>query len=81
LISKYIYLFIYFKGLYITPQKDEMNYIEWLHAEHIFGFDEIKCFWKKVLWIIIIIVIEACVAIDSSKKIKWFIMNAICIFH
>jgi hypothetical protein len=28
LISKYIYLFIYFKGLYITPQKDEMNYIE-----------------------------------------------------
>ncbi len=27
-----------------------------------------KKFWKKVLWIIIIIAIEACVAIDISKK-------------
>ncbi len=43
-----------------------------------FGFDEILIFWKKVLCIIIIITIEACVAIDISKKIKWFIMNAIC---
>jgi hypothetical protein len=25
-------------------------------------------FWKKVLWIIIIIAIEACVAIDTSQK-------------
>jgi len=35
-------------------------------------------FLKKVLWIIIIIGIEACVAIDPNKKIKWFIMNVIC---
>jgi hypothetical protein len=35
-----------------------------------FGFDEILIFWKKVLCIIIIITIEACVAIDISKKIK-----------
>jgi len=33
---------------------------------------------KKVLWIIITIAIKACVAIDTSKKIKWFIMNVIC---
>jgi hypothetical protein len=37
-----------------------------------------KFFLKKVLRITIIITIEACVAIDVSKKIKWFIMNAIC---
>jgi hypothetical protein len=35
-------------------------------------------FGKKMLWIIIIIAIKACVAIDTSKKIKWFIMNATC---
>jgi len=35
-----------------------------------FGFDEILFFWKKVLWIIIIIAIKACVATNTSKKIK-----------
>jgi hypothetical protein len=30
---------------------------------------------ENVLWITIIIAIEACVGIDISKKIKWFIMN------
>ncbi len=33
-----------------------------------FGFDEILCFLEKVLWIIIIIRIKACVAINTSKK-------------
>jgi hypothetical protein len=27
---------IIFKGLYITPKKDERNHIESLHAKHIF---------------------------------------------
>ncbi len=31
-----------FKGLYITPKRDERNHIEWLHAKHIFCFDEKK---------------------------------------
>jgi hypothetical protein len=35
-----------------------------------FGFDEIYLYKKKVLWIIIIIAIKECVAIDTSKKIK-----------
>jgi len=35
-----------------------------------FGFDDFYFFLKKVLWIIIIIAIEACVAIDTNKKIK-----------
>jgi len=35
-----------------------------------FGFDEINVFWKKVLWIVIIIAIKTCVAIDTSKKLK-----------
>ncbi len=33
-----------------------------------FGFDEIYFFWKKMLWIIIIIGIKACVAIAINKK-------------
>jgi hypothetical protein len=32
-----------------------------------------------MLWKIIIIAIEACVGIDTSQKIKWFIMNGIFI--
>jgi len=33
---------IIFKGLYITPKKDERNHIEWLHAKHIFWL-----WWEK----------------------------------
>jgi hypothetical protein len=35
-----------------------------------FGFHDFIFFWKKVLWIIIIIAIKACVATSTSKKIK-----------
>jgi hypothetical protein len=37
---------------------------------YILASMKFKFVWKKVLWIIIIIEIEACVAIDISKKIK-----------
>jgi hypothetical protein len=37
---------------------------------YILDLMKFKIFWKKVLLIIIIIEIEACVAIDTSKKIK-----------
>jgi hypothetical protein len=68
-----------FKGLYIMWKKHERNHIEWLHAKHIFWlWWNLICFWEKVLWKITIIAIEACVAIDISQKIKWFIMNGIC---
>jgi len=70
-----------FKELYITPKKHERNHIEWLHAKHIFWlWLNLNFLGEKVLWKIIIIAIEACVAIDINQKIKWFfdIMNGIC---
>jgi hypothetical protein len=37
-----------------------------------FGFDEFVFKKKKVLWIKITITIKACVAINTSKKIKLY---------
>ncbi len=57
---------IIFKGSYITQKINEKNLIEQLHAKHMLALMKFNFFW--VLWIII--AIEACVAIDISKKIK-----------
>jgi hypothetical protein len=37
---------------------------------YILALMKFNLFWKKVFWLIIIIAIEACVAIDTGKKIK-----------
>jgi hypothetical protein len=37
---------------------------------YILALMKLMFFGKKMLWIIIIIAIKACVAIDTSKKIK-----------
>ncbi len=36
--------FIIFKGLYITPKKNERNHIKRLHAKHIF------CLWWNLIF-------------------------------
>ncbi len=64
---------------YISHQKEMKGIILNDCMQNIFfALMNFIFFGKKVLWIIIIITIEACVAIDTSKKIKWFIMNVIC---
>jgi hypothetical protein len=63
--------------IYHTKKKGKKSYWTITCKTYIFGFDEIV-FGKKMLWIIIVITIKACVAIDISKKVKWFIMNVIC---
>ncbi len=70
--------FYNFQKIIYHTKKNERNHIERLHAKHILlALMRFNFFWKKMLWIIIIISNKACVAIDISKKIKWFIMNVI----
>ncbi len=66
------------KIIYHTKKKWKESYWMITCKTYILALMKLMFFGKKMLWIIIIIAIKACVAIDTSKKIKWFIMNATC---